>query len=71
MAVKREKPEPLLEDVALCAHLGWTWTELSARPVWFVERMKLYLATLAEKQQREAQRSEEELKRRLEGLKLR
>jgi len=55
VAVKREKPEPLLEDVALCVQIGWSLTELEAQPAQFVERLKVYLAAVADKQRRESQ----------------
>jgi heme exporter protein D len=68
VAVKREKSEPLLEDVALCVQMGWSFTELEAQPVQFVERLKIYLAAVADRQRRESQQAENDLRRKLESL---
>lgn len=62
-AVKREKPEPLLDDVALCVQMGWTWGQLQRQPVRFVERLQIYLGAVADKQSREQERLEEEVER--------
>ena len=62
-AVKRGKPSPLTEDVALCAAMGWTHGELMAQPAGFVERLSVYLETVAGVQDRERRRLEEELNR--------
>lgn len=63
MAVKREKPEPLIDDVALCAVLGWTWEELMKQPERFVQKMRIYLNT----QGRKAELEQERVKREIEG----
>ena len=68
MAVKREKPEPLLEDITLCLQTGWSLTEMETQPAQFVERMRIYLWALAEKQRRENQKAENDLRRKLESL---
>jgi len=61
--VKREKAEPLLDDVALCVQMGWTHEELTRQPVRFVEKIGAYLAAVADKQSREQRRLEEEIER--------
>jgi len=61
--VKREKPEPLLDDVSLCVQMGWTHEELMAQPARFVERLRVYLDTLGDRQERERRRLEEEIDR--------
>jgi translation elongation factor EF-1beta len=61
--VKREKPEPLLDDVALCVQMGWTWEQMQRQPVRFVERLQIYLGAVADKQGREQRRLEEEIER--------
>jgi phosphoglycerate-specific signal transduction histidine kinase len=61
--VKREKAEPLLDDVALCAQMGWTHEELTRQPVRFVEKLQIYLGTIADKQIREQEHLEEEVER--------
>ena len=61
--MKREKPEPLIDDVALCVQMGWTHGELTGQPVRFVEKLQIYLDALAEKQDRERRRLEEEIER--------
>ena len=61
--MKRGKPSPLLEDVAICATMGWTHDELNAQPAGFVERLGFYLETLANERSREEQRLEDELRR--------
>ncbi len=60
-AVKRGKPSPLTEDVALCLATGWTLDQLEAQPAGFVERLSVYLEAVAGMQDRERQRLEEEL----------
>jgi hypothetical protein len=62
-AVKRGKPSPLTEDVALCAAMGWTLEQLAAQPTGFVERLCVYLEAVADVQDRERRRLEEELNR--------
>jgi hypothetical protein len=44
--VKRGKPEPLLDDVALCVNMGWTHGELLGQPSRFIERLRVYLGAL-------------------------
>ena len=61
--MKRGKPEPLLDDVSLCLQMGWTYGELMEQPVRFVERLRLYLNTLGDQQERERRRFEEEIDR--------
>jgi len=61
MAVKREKPEPLLEDVILCVSMGWTYQELMRQPAEFVERLKIYLNTEARKRESEMERMRSEI----------
>ena len=61
--MKREKPEPLIDDVALCVQMGWTHGELMRQPVRFVEKLQIYLDMLADKQDRERHRLEEEIER--------
>jgi hypothetical protein len=62
-AVKRERAEPLLDDVSLCAQMGWTHEELLIQPVRFVEKLRVYLDAVADKQDREHRRLEEEIER--------
>jgi len=61
MAVKREKPEPLLEDVILCVSMGWTHEELMCQPAEFVERLKIYLNAEARKRDLEMERLKQEI----------
>jgi len=61
--VKRGVAEPLLNDVGLCAQMGWTHEELMRQPVRFVERLRIYLGALADREEREQRRIEEELDR--------
>jgi len=61
MAVKREKPEPLLDDVILCVTMGWTWQELMSQPAEFVDRLKIYLNTEARKRELEMERLRQEV----------
>jgi hypothetical protein len=63
MAVKRGKTCNLIDDVALCVQMGWTLEELEAQPSRFIEKLQLYLSTLADLQERESRRFEEELHR--------
>ena len=61
--MKRGKPEPLLDDVSLCVQMGWTHEELIAQPARFVERLRVYLDALGDRQERERRRLEEEFDR--------
>jgi len=61
--VKRGKPEPLLDDVSLCVQMGWTHGELMGQPARFVERLRVYLDALGDRQERERRRLEEEIDR--------
>ena len=61
--MKREKAEPLLDDVALCVQMGWTHEELTRQPTRFIERLQIYLGAIADKQSREQRRLEEEIER--------
>src|SRR4030042_861727 len=62
-AVRRGKPSPLTEDVALCVTMGWTLDQLVAQPAEFMERLSIYLEAVAGMQDRERRRLEEELGR--------
>jgi len=62
-AVKRGKPEPLLDDVTLCVQMGWTHGELVRQPARFVEKLRVYLDALGDKQDKERRRLEEEMDR--------
>ncbi|MBL7169363.1 hypothetical protein ISS40_11875 [Candidatus Bathyarchaeota archaeon] len=55
--------EPLLDDISLCVQMGWTHDELIGQPVRFVERLRVYLDALGDRQERERRRLEEELDR--------
>jgi hypothetical protein len=61
--VKRGKPEPLLDDVSLCVQMGWTHEELVAQPARFVEKLRVYLDAVGDRQERERRRLEEEIDR--------
>ena len=61
--MKREKPEPLLDDVSLCVQMGWTHGELVRQPARFVEKLRIYLDAVAYKEERERRRLEEEIGR--------
>ena len=61
--MKREKPEPLLDDVSLCVQMGWTHEELMRQPVRFVEKLRIYLDEIGDRQERERRRLEEEIER--------
>ena len=61
--MKREKPEPLLDDVSLCVQIGWTHEELMRQPVRFVEKLRIYLDAIGDRQERERRRLEEEIER--------
>jgi hypothetical protein len=43
--------------------MGWTHGELTAQPARFVERLIVYLETLADERAREERRLEDELRR--------
>lgn len=68
MAVKRGKPEPLLEDVSLCARLGWTLDQLRCQPARFVEVLRVYLGALDDVQSRENRRLTEEFEAKMRRL---
>lgn len=70
MAVMREKPEPILDDLLLCMQLGWTPQELRQQEAKTVEIIKTYLSALAEKQRRENQRVEDEMRRKMDRLRI-
>jgi len=61
--VKREVAEPLLDDVSICVQLGWTHDELMRQPARFVERLRVYLEAMGDRQERERRRLEEEIDR--------
>jgi hypothetical protein len=61
--VKRGKAEPLLDDVSICVQMGWTHEELMKQPTRFVERLRLYLDAVGDKQAREQRRLEEDIDR--------
>ncbi len=65
MAMKRNKAEPLIEDVAICLTMGWTYSELMRQPAEFIERLQIYLNTQADIQERERR----DLESKLEDLK--
>ena len=68
--MKREKPEPLLDDVALCVQMGWTHGELLRQPSRFVEKLRVYLDALGDRQGREQRRLEDELERMGRGMRM-
>jgi len=70
MTVKRGRAEPLLEDVALCARMGWTLTQLRRQPTRFVELLHAYLGAVDDAQSRERRRVEEEFESRLRRLRV-
>jgi len=61
--VKREKPEPLLDGVALCVQMGWTLDELQRQPARFVDTLQIYLNAVADRESLERRRLEEEIER--------
>jgi len=61
--VKRGKAEPLLDDVSLCVQMGWTHEELMKQPARFVERLRVFLDAMGDKQAREQRRLEEDIDR--------
>ena len=61
--MKRGKPCSILEDVVICVQMGWTLDMLESQPVRFIEKLQAYLGTLADLQEREGRRIEEELHR--------
>ena len=61
--MKRGKAEPLLDDVSLCVQTGWTHEELMKQPTRFVERLRVYLDAVGDKQAREQRRLEEDIDR--------
>lgn len=63
MAVKRDKPSHLVNDVALCHVMGWTFDQLQEQPARFIERLSVYLETLGSERAREDRRLEDELRR--------
>lgn len=67
--MKRGKPEPLLDDVALCVNMGWTHGELLEQPSRFIERLRVYLNALGDAQDGERRRIEGELDRMRRGMK--
>jgi len=62
-AVKREKSEPLLDDVSLCVNMGWTYEELMRQPARFVEKLRVYMDAIGDKESRERRRFEDEIAR--------
>ncbi|MCW4048335.1 MAG: hypothetical protein NWE89_01230 [Candidatus Bathyarchaeota archaeon] len=65
--MKRGKPSPQLDDVAICVTMGWTSGELNAQPSRFVERLRVYLEALADERKREDRRLEDEIQRLTKG----
>ena len=61
--MKRGKAEPLLDDISLCIQMGWTHEELMKQPTRFVERLRVYLDAVGDKQAREQHRIEEDIDR--------
>ena len=43
--------------------MGWTYEELNAQPARFVDRLGVYLETIADERAREERRLEDELRR--------
>ncbi len=68
MAVKRGRAEPSMEDVVLCARMGWTLTQLRRQPARFVELLGVYLGAVDEAQIRERRRAEEDSESRFRRL---
>ena len=66
--MKREKPEPLLDDIAICVQMGWTHGELLEQPSRFVGKLRVYLDALGDRQVREQRRLEDELDRLRRGI---
>ena len=52
-----------MDDVSLCVQMGWTHEELMKQPTRFVERLRLYLDAVGDKQAREQRRLEEDIDR--------
>lgn len=61
--MKREKAEPLLDDVSLCVQMGWTHDELMRQPSRFVEKLQIYLDVVGDRQAREQRRLEDEIRK--------
>ncbi|TET72078.1 hypothetical protein E3J39_03315 [Candidatus Bathyarchaeota archaeon] len=61
--MKRGKAEPLLDDVSLCVQMGWTHEALMKQPTRFVERLRVYLNAVGDKQVREQRRLKEDIDR--------
>ena len=61
--MKRGKTCSLTDDVSICVQMGWTYTELMEQPARFVERLQIYLSTVADIQEKENRRLEDELRR--------
>ncbi len=61
--MKRGKAEPLLDDVSLCVQMGWTHEALMKQPTKFVERLRVYLNAVGDKQVREQRRLKEDIDR--------
>ena len=53
----------MIDDVAVCVQMGWTYMELMSQPARFIMRLGVYLSTLADIQLRESRRMEDELRR--------
>ena len=70
MAVKRGKPEPILEDIALCTRMGWTLTELRRQPARFIEILRAYTSAVDDLQGHERDRVSEELESKLRRLRV-
>ena len=52
-AVKRGKAEPLVDDVAICVQMGWTYDMLTRQPARFIERVAIFLEALSDRAERE------------------
>ena len=70
MAVKRGKPEPILEDVSLCVRMGWTLGQLRRQPAGFVEVLRVYLGAVDDVQSRENRRLTEDVEAKIRRLRL-
>lgn len=52
-----------MDDVSLCVQMGWTHEALMKQPTRFVERLRVYLNAVGDKQAREQRRLEEDIDR--------
>lgn len=52
-----------MDDISLCVQMGWTHEALMKQPTRFVERLRVYLNAVGDKQVREQRRLEEDIDR--------